>query len=91
MAMIENSEKIQALKALDVAMDSMMIEYSKKFAQKPTVADLEILYKLIDVDNYVDHYLEGAGEKPHNMYGDMKQGLASGPQQPNTQPGTIAR
>lgn len=84
-----NSEKVQALKALDVAMDTMMIDYAKKFSSKPDTATLEILYKLIDVDEYVDKFLEESGEKPKNMYTGMNQALHPTNTQANVAAGAV--
>ena len=95
---MENNQKIQALKALDTAMDSMMIDYAQKFAKNPQIGDLEILYKLIDIDTYVDHYLEKSGEKPSNMYTGMNQAMSGatnqnsqGLQNTNDQTGSLKR
>ncbi len=71
-----NSEKIKALKDLDQAMDKMMTDYATSFSKKPNIQDLEALYKLVEVDNYVDHFLEKSGEETTDMYKGANRAMA---------------
>lgn len=57
------AEKMEAIRALDEALDEEIVHYAKKFAKNPSHTLLDVLAKLVTVDMYTDEYMKEHEDK----------------------------